>query len=423
MKKWLTIITAAGLLLYPFAAIAADYGSQPSQEQQDPPVAQTLVREGDFAIKLAAELDLGRPSDEATAEDMLTAAGVVPANGWLSDYPMTPQIIGQLKDAVSKAAAEGKLHMNADEAVKGLYYLAAQMNLPTPAGTGSEAQEGSQQTPAAPPNPAVVNNYYYDQGPPVITYYPPPYGYGYLYAWVPYPVFWFGFWFPGYYICHNFTTVVVSPVFLSRRVVTNHVIDPVTRRVAIVDPVTRTGNSVRPVTVLRTANGRTFGSLPEMRRAIGDPAWKSTESRTRTDSAYRSGGFTTRESQRGAESIYRRSMDRTPSAPAGRLSSQDGRFGSYGSAGQTRGEGRRYTAPAPSGRPYLGPSLREGRQATPRMPERSYNYGGTRQEKSYDAPRTPTRTFNAPAIRGNGNRESMSVFKGTWQERGVRRGP
>ncbi len=411
MKKWLAIMTAAGLLLYPFAAIAADYGSQPSQEQQVPPVAQTLVREGDFAIKLAAELDLGKPSDEATAEDMLTAAGVVPANGWLSDYPMTPEIIGQLKDAVSKAAAEGKLKMSTDEAVKGLYYLTAQMNLPTPAGSESQSQEG---TSAAPP--AVVNNYYYDQGPPVITYYPPPYDYWYLYNWVPYPVFWFGFWFPGYYICHNFTTVVVSPVFFDRRVVTNHVIDPVTRRVAIVDPVARTSNGVRPTTVLRTADGRTFGSLSEMRRSTGSLVTKRPESRTMTNSAYRGGSFSTRESQQGAESIYRRSIDRTHSAPAGRLSSQDGRVGSYSPAGRKMGEGQRYTAPAPSGRSYHGPTtLREQRQAAPRMPERSYNnynYGGSWQggDRSYSAPRVPSRTFTAPELRGMG------------QERGVRRG-
>jgi hypothetical protein len=47
-------IVAAGLLLYPFATFAEDYGSQASQAQQVPPVAQQLVREGDFAIKLAA---------------------------------------------------------------------------------------------------------------------------------------------------------------------------------------------------------------------------------------------------------------------------------------------------------------------------------------------------------------------------------
>jgi hypothetical protein len=416
MKKWLTIIAAAGLLLYPFAAIAEDYGSQPSQEQQVPPVAQRLVREGDFAVKLAAQLELGKPSDEVTAEDMLTAVNVVPVNGWLSDYPMTPEIIGQLKDAVSKAAAEGKLHMNNEEAVKGLYYLTAEMNLPTPAGTGNEAQEGSQQAPAAPSNPSVVNNYYYDQGPPVVTYYPPPYDYWYMYNWVPYPVFWFGFWFPGFYICDNFTTVVVSPVYLDRRVVTNHVIDPVTRRVAIVDPITRTGNGVRSTTVLRAANGRTFGTLPEMRRSMGSVVTRGPDSQTMTGRTFRGAGFTSRESQKGAESIYRRSLDRTHTAPAARFS-QESRYGSHGPAGRTMGEGQRYSAPASSGRSYHGPYTREVRQGAPRMPERSYtnyNYGASWQgvARSYSAPRVQSGTFNAPVTRGSGGRVPTNIYKG-----------
>jgi hypothetical protein len=414
MKKWLTIlIAAAALFLYPFAAGAADYGSQPSQDQKAPPVAQTLVREGDFAIKLAAELDLGKPSDEATAEDMLTAAGVVPVNGWLSDYPMTPEIIGQLRDAVSKTAAEGKLKMNNEEAVKGLYYLTAQMNLPTPAGaaTGAEAQqgEGSGQAPAAPSNPSVVNNYYYDQGPPVVTYYPPPYDYGYMYSWVPYPVWWFGFWFPGFFICNDFTTVIVSPVFFDRRIISNHVIDPVTRRVAIVDPVSRSGGSIRSTTVLRTAGGRTFGSLPEMRRSMGSVV-------ARADSGNVTGrGFSSRDSQKGAESIYRRSMDRAHSAPALRSGSQNGRYRSYGSTGgRSMGEGQRYS----------GPSQRMER-STPRMPERSYNNSGERfnggygghswqgGDRSYSAPRVPTRSFSTPMIRGGaGSHVPANILRG-----------
>src|SRR5574342_1324734 len=119
MKKWLSILLAAGLLLYPFAGFAQDYGPSTSQEQQAPPVAQTLVREGDFAIKLAVELKLGNPENEAAAEDMLAKAGVTPLNGWISDYPMTPQIVGQIQDSITKAAAEGKLPLNSEEAIKG----------------------------------------------------------------------------------------------------------------------------------------------------------------------------------------------------------------------------------------------------------------------------------------------------------------
>ena len=99
MSKLLSIIMAASLLVFPFATFAVDYGSQSSQTQQVPPVAQTLVREGDFAIKLATELGLGSPTEEAAAEEMLAKAGVLPVNGWISDYPVTPEIIGQLNDS------------------------------------------------------------------------------------------------------------------------------------------------------------------------------------------------------------------------------------------------------------------------------------------------------------------------------------
>src|SRR5512143_277456 len=279
MKRWLAILTAAGLLLFPFAALGADYGSQQSQTQQAPPVAQPLVREGDFAIKLAAELDLGNPTDEAIAEDILATAGVMPANGWLSDYPVTPQIIGQLQESIAKAASEGKLPMNAEEATRGLYYLADQMNLPTPAAPES-APSGAQQAPSGQTSPSVINNYYYNQGPPVVTYYPPPADYAYMYDWVPYPSWWVGFWFSGFFISRHFTTVVVvtRPVVVSGAVVvtprpvivTNRVIDPVTRRVAVVDPVTRTGpGRTRPLTTLRSTDGRTFSSLTELRRGTG----------------------------------------------------------------------------------------------------------------------------------------------------------
>src|SRR5512143_3315662 len=352
MKRWLSIITAAGLLLYPFAALGIDYGSQPSQTQQAPPVAQSLVREGDFAIKLAAELDLGNPTDEATAEDILATAGVIPANGWLSDYPVTPQIIGQLQESIAKAASEGKLPMNVEEATRGLYALAAQMDLPTPASPGS-APSGGQQAPAAQTSPSVVNNYYYNQGPPVVTYYPPPTDYAYMYDWVPYPSWWVGFWFSGFFIARNFTTVVVvtRPVVVSGSVVvtsrpvivTNRIIDPVTRRVAVVDPVTRTGpGRTRPLTTLRSTDGRTFSSLTDLRRGPGVvnrprtmmPETSSTGAiRTRE-------GFGSPDARRSAERIFSRDVENVRRSPA---------------AGAARGSGGRFVAPAAPERSMNGP--------------------------------------------------------------------
>ncbi len=400
MKKLLSYVLAASLLLYPFAAFAADYGSQSSQTKQAPPVAQPLVREGDFAIKLAAKLDLGLPTNEAVAEDMLAKAGVVPANGWLSDYPVTPEIVGQLHDAITKAAADGKLPMNTDEATKGLYALTAEMNLPTPAGSGSASEEGTTTpAPQSPASPAVINNYYYDEGPPIVTYYPPPYDYVYLYDWVPYPVFWFGFWFPGFYICHDFTSVVVvnqpfvHGVVGRRGIVTNRVIDPVTRRVATVDPVTRTSSgTVRPVTALRAESGRTFMTLSELRKEPGATGAR----RSIPNSTVRTEGFRSPEARRSAGAIFSRSVQGMRSGPV-----------RQGVA--TRGGGRTYVSPGTSGRsgsssPSWGGERRYNAPAS-RAPERTYRYyqgSGAESSRSFypSASGSETgRSYSAPARR------------------------
>ncbi len=447
MKKLLSYALAAGLLLYPFAAFAADYGSQSSQTKQVPPVAQPLIREGDFAIKLAAKLDLGLPSNEAIAEEMLAKAGVVPVNGWLSDYPVTPEIVGQLHEAIAKAAADGKLPMNTDEASRGLNSLTAEMNLPAPAGPGVGPAEGAAPPASQPPaSPTVVNNYYYDQGPPVITYYPPPDDYVYLYDWVPYPVFWFGFWFPGFFICHDFTTVVVvnQPFFDHdrdfgrRRIVTNRVIDPVTRRVAVVDPVTRTGSgTVRPVTALRNESGRTFTTLTEFRRDAGSAGMRRSfpAGSTGTGRAWSS------EARRSAGAIYSRSI-------------QDSRSGAVRERVQAGGSERQsFSSSGRSGRSATPPSWgREGKYAAPaaRAPERTYEpsfprsydgsvrpsypspTGGSESGRSYSAPNRsygserrfvtpsmPQRSYNTvPFSRGGGGSASRPSGGWRWQGRG-----
>lgn len=451
MKRWLSIIAAAGLLLYPFAASGADYGSQTSQTQQVPPVAQQLVREGDFAIKLAAELDLGNPTDEATAEDVLATAGIVPVNGWLSDYPVTPQILGQLQESIAAAASEGKLSMNAQEATRGLYALAAQMNLPIPATPGSAPSE-AQQAPAGKSSPPVINNYYYNQGPPVVTYYPPPPDYAYMYDWVPYPTWWVGFWFPGFFICQHFTTVVVvnRPVVVSGAVVirprpvivTNRIIDPVTRRVAVVDPVTRTGSGrVRPLTTLRTDSGRTFSTLADLRREPGVAnAPRTMRPGTSTSGAIRPReGFGSPDARRSAERIFSRSVENAGRYPEdGMIRRHEGRLAPAASerpsSGPVRDEGRRFDSSGPSVRAHNGP-VRDGEERfiAPRVPERSFNPPMMRQDREFsrpmispggrrfDSPGTPSRSFDAPFNRGEG--DLMRSFSGNSRQVRGGRGP
>jgi hypothetical protein len=173
---------------------------------EPPPVAPSLVRQGDFATILVYELNLGRPFSEEHAQQMLADIGIAPKNGWISDYPMTPDIIGELQDAVIRVASYGYLSMEQTEAVNIFQSLVADFELPIiPDRNGTKHIE----TPPSETHihyiePTVIHNYYYHSGPPVITYYPPPHSYYSLYSWVHYPFWWEGFWFSGFFVMRDF---------------------------------------------------------------------------------------------------------------------------------------------------------------------------------------------------------------------------
>ncbi len=158
-----------------------------------PPISQPLVREGDFATQLAEALKVGRTQNEAEAESLLASANIAPRNGWIADYPVTPDIIGELQNAISEAADSGKLGVSKEEAMSAFQDLIAQQGLPLRAEkqnqyAAAEQPYSDEEPPQDYPQyyePSVVNNYYSEEGPPVVTYYPPPPDYYYLYSWVP----------------------------------------------------------------------------------------------------------------------------------------------------------------------------------------------------------------------------------------------
>jgi hypothetical protein len=79
-----------------------------------------------------------------------------------------------------------------------------------------------------------------------MTYYTPPPDFYPLYAWVPFPFWYTGFWFPGFFVLHDFhRTIIVDrrPVFVS-----NHFRDVRVNRVFRIDPDAR-------------FRGRTFGGI------------------------------------------------------------------------------------------------------------------------------------------------------------------
>jgi hypothetical protein len=317
MKKILNSMIIVGLLLLPLGVYA-----QPGQMSTGaPPVAQALIREGDFAVKLVSILRIGTANNEVEAETMLSSSGISPKNGWIADYPVTPDIIGELQGAVGYAADSKKLPMGKDEALKAFNDFTASVGLSIVADT-SGSYTGSE-----PPmsyrdysDPTVINNYYYDEGPPVVSYYPPPWDYYYMYAWVPYPFWWGGFYFPGFFCLHDFH----RGIFFGghRAWVTNHVTDPVSRQVFRVDP-----------------NGRRTGE------------------NFRTTNISSSRGFNTSEARNGATSIFNRGVERSRSsnmtATVGK-GSTNGNIGSLGSRGQSGG--RAFTNPGNNAQSFTGRS-------------------------------------------------------------------
>ncbi|HYA86142.1 MAG TPA: hypothetical protein VEI57_03615 [Nitrospirota bacterium] len=243
MKRlFMTALVVLSVMVIRPAGVHAQSGQAAGQQ---PPIAQPLVREGDLAVKLVDALKLGTSTSEAEAESLLANAEITPRNGWIADYPVTPDVIGELTQSISVAAESKSLKMEKDEALQAFQDLMVEVNLAVRGSTpGQMAQEGAANI--SEPDNSLLNNYYYDQGPPAVTYYPPPPDYVYLYTWVPYPFWWWSTWFPGFYILADFHKVV--HVHDRVEVISNHFVDHRTNRVVRIDP-------------LKRLKGRTFAGI------------------------------------------------------------------------------------------------------------------------------------------------------------------
>jgi hypothetical protein len=203
MRRVLTPLVLAGFVV---AALAMGPGIC-AASNGPLPISQTLVREGDFALRLAPELLSTTPNDEITAEDALSSVGIIPSNGWIADYPVTPAILGELRIAIAAAADAGMLTRPSDDAVKTLYQEATASGLALRVDNGSLDDDTSAQAEQY-PDQTVINSYYQDEGPPVVSYYSPPSDYTYMYDWVAYPFWCDGSYFPGFFILTDFDRVV-----------------------------------------------------------------------------------------------------------------------------------------------------------------------------------------------------------------------
>ncbi len=350
------------MCLLPLAAFA----QSERNSTEAPPVSQALVPEGDFALKLVTALKLGTPESEAQAEDTLTSVGIAPKNGWIADYPVTPDMIGELRDAVATAADSKKLPMEKEEALKALQDVAAEFGLavlPGDSGTYAESQPQL--------SPTVLNNYYDEEGPPVVTYYSPPPDYYYLYAWVPYPFWWSGFFFRGFFVLHDFHRVVV--VGHRKCLVTNHFFDHKTKRVFTIDPARR-----------RTGEG------------------------FRTRDISRNRGFNTPEARKGAESILHRSRERAVTITKGKEFG-----GSHFVRPKTggRSEEQRFTNKGKNTQSFDRRTDRSVRQPSnfERRNEMNFRASSPREGRSFNGSRvTSGRSFSSPSAGSRSFRSSES---------------
>ena len=78
-------------------------------------------------MELAEALKLGEVESEEDAESRLASLGIAPKSGWIADYPLTPNIIGELQRAVGEAADSGKIPMNREEAIGAFQDLIASL--------------------------------------------------------------------------------------------------------------------------------------------------------------------------------------------------------------------------------------------------------------------------------------------------------
>jgi hypothetical protein len=327
MNKILIAMIAMAFLMLPLNI----YAQSDQKLAGVPPVSQPLVPEGDFALRLASALKLGTATTEAQAEDILTSAGIAPKNGWIADYPVTPIIIGELQNAVATAADSKKLPMGKDEALKAFQGLTTEFGLAVAPGS-SQYAESQPPTSSEYVQPPVINNYYYDEGPPVVTYYPPPWDYNYLYAWVPYPFWWSGFFFSGFFVLHDFH----RPVIFGNRVVvvSNHVFDPVNHRVVVVDPARHVATNFSHTTAFNSTMTRNAASSIFNRSVQRTTFGRGTQGITGSRTFNNANSFTMGS---GTNHHSPQSFSRSFSAPSGGGSFSCGNC--HGSSGSFRGSG------------------------------------------------------------------------------------
>jgi hypothetical protein len=194
----------------------------------------------------------------------------MPKNGWIADYPVTPDIIDELYIAVRDAAASNKIPMSADVALQRLSDVISQAGLSVATQSGGKTYTAQKPGTYVSPSSTIINNYYQDEGPPTVTYYAPPPDYYYMYGWVPFTFWSAGIWFPGFFILNDFHRTV----FIDNRVVfvSNHFNEFRRHRIVRIDPAARfNGSSISSTGVIHTRRGVSVAGPRRDRAIINEP--------------------------------------------------------------------------------------------------------------------------------------------------------
>ena len=206
MSAWLFSIIAIAVVLRVFAFEARSEQVPGEADGVLSAIAPPLVREGDFAVKLAEAFDLGEITDEDDAGQLLAAIGLSPRNGWIADYPVTPVILAELREAAIASCESGMLAMTEPEALEAFDRLALDLGLSVDENAELDPPADGSLPGEAPyaESPDFHDYYYTSEGPPVMTYYPPPSHYSGYYDWVPYPFYFSRGYYSGFFILHDF---------------------------------------------------------------------------------------------------------------------------------------------------------------------------------------------------------------------------
>jgi len=367
--KTLLVILATIMV---FAMVAITYGQAYQTDNGSPPISQPLVREGTVALTLVDVLALGKTTSEAEAESLLSAAGIAPRNGWIADYPVTPDIAAEIRDAVADAA--GSLTMDQATALAAYDSAMSQYNLalrPDTSGETTDAMEAGSYS-----DPTELNDYYAEQGPPVVTYYAPPVAYANLYSWVPYPFWWWNFRFRGFFVLVDFH----RPFFFRghRFFVSNHFFDRDDHRFRRIDADDR----------FREFHGRRFddhGRHFVNKRVIGpsevgrgpEGAFKAEQNRSRFDADRSRTNFGDNREIRSASREMNRDRRTAVSSTGKKFNFSDGRGGSVvapSERGRTFNSGR---VSAPSGGVrMIGPAVQRDFSPSMRGGSMGGSFGG-----------------------------------------------